>query len=196
MLPELQRDKRFVKPVTAFASKRNKSIKYLKDQLEILDTVNNSKALADAYVNEEKFDEAIELYKNCLEGPHADDTSVYEKLSCAYFFKNDLDETKKHLLKLIQLRGKRKYDDFDLLLAVTLERSGDIAGALKEYAEIIKSYSGEEAMCRYALLLKKEGRKNEANDIFSQILKNTKYATDHYKKSQKKWIKIAKEEID
>ncbi|NJL59744.1 MAG: hypothetical protein HC887_08980, partial [Desulfobacteraceae bacterium] len=60
--------------------------------------------------------------------------------------------------KLLKTRENRKGDQFDLLYARTLEESGDIDGALKTYSEFSRLFSGEEARCRYAMLLAKVGK--------------------------------------
>ena len=49
-------------------------------------------------------------------------------------------------------------DDFDLLLARTYAALGETDKALDEYSALLKRYSGYEARCRQALLLKRAGK--------------------------------------
>ncbi len=77
------------------------------------------------------------------------------------------------------------------MLARTYEELGDTERALEDYAKLLRSFSGEEARCRYALLLKKLGRQEEAARQFNEILKNARLSPKYYEKTQKGWIKIA-----
>ncbi len=135
------------------------------------------------------------LYKSCLEGMYENDPYIWEGLSCAYFFKGDFEKAKKHLYKLREMKGEKQSQEFDLLLARALEESEDTDGALKEYAVLIKRFSGEEARCRYALLLKKTGKSGDAENIFREIVKNARLSPKYYKKIQKKWIAVAEKEL-
>jgi hypothetical protein len=195
-LPDLQGNYKVRKFQSGVAKKINptKRIRYLKDQLELTPSIQNKKLLADEYVNLGKFDKAISLYMECRQGVYENDTSMLEGLCLAYFFKQDLPNAKKHLTELIETRPEKKVDEFDLLYARTLEASGDIEGALKKYSDIERTFSGEEAKCRYALLLKKEGMHDKAEKLFSEILKNARLSPKFYVKAQKKWINIAKKE--
>lgn len=56
-------------------------------------------------------------------------------------------------------------------------------------------FSGPEATCRYAVLLKKIGREEEAKTIFSNIVRHARLSPKFYQKEQKKWIKMARQEI-
>lgn len=172
-----------------------RELRRLKEQLEISDSIKNRKLLAEGYINAGFFDEAISLYKSCLEGLYENDPYIWEGLSCAYFFKGNFEEAKKYLYKLKEMRGENQSQEFDLLLARTLEESGDTDGALKEYDLLVKRFSGEEARCRYALLLKKLGKPGDAEHIFREIVKNARLSPKYYKKVQKKWIAIAKKEL-
>ena len=174
-------------------------ISHLKDQLEISSSINNKKALAEAYINKGEFDKAIQLYESCLEGLHKNDPHIIEGLCCAYFFKSDLEAAKTNLLRLREIRKNENgnndiSDEFDLLLARTYEEQGDIDKALKEYTYLLKRFSGEEARCRYALFLKKYGKTDEAKKIFREILKNARLSPKYYRRRQKKWISIARME--
>lgn len=172
-----------------------KHLRLLEEQTELSPSFKNKKELAQAYIEAGMFDKAIALYDSCLQGINANDETVIEGLSCAYFFKKDFEKAKEILLNLMTIRKSRKSDEFDLLLAKTLEELGDIDGAMTEYAAIIKGYSGEEARCRYALLLKRTGKAEEAAALFNEILKNARLSPGFYKKAQKQWIKTAEKEL-
>lgn len=196
-LPELQANARVqqIKPSLDPKMKPEKRLKLLKTQVEISPSLNNKKDLAREYVNACMFDQAIETYESCLQGAHKKDTGVLEGLSCAFYFKGDYDNAIQSLGKLINARGGIRGDQFDLLLAEAFERIGKSNDALDQYDKICNKCSGEEARCKYALLLKKTGKTVEANKIFEQILKFSQLQPKYYLKDQKEWIDIAKRNI-
>ncbi|MGE0085400.1 MAG: tetratricopeptide repeat protein [Desulfococcaceae bacterium] len=171
-----------------------KEVRRLEDELELSDSVKNRLALARGYVNAGMFDKAVTMYESCLQGIHRDDPVAVEGLCCAYFFQGNFAQTREWLLHLRQLRGGRKGDEFDLLLARCCEELGDTDAALEEYAFLEKAFTGEEARCRYALLLKKMGKTAEAQKLFQKTLKNVKLSPGFHKKNQKQWVDIAKRE--
>jgi hypothetical protein len=178
---------------SGFFAKRN--LRKLEEQVEITPSANNKKELAEAYVNNGLYDKAISLYESCLEGIHQNDTSLLEGLCFAYFFKGDFANAKIYLEKLSDLGENVNNDKYDLLMAMTLENLNETEKALELYSKIVKTFSGEEARCRYALLLKKIGRNEEANVLFNEILKNARISPRFYTRNQKKWINIAQKEL-
>jgi hypothetical protein len=72
---------------------------------------------------------------------------------------------------------------------------GETDAALEEYARLIKFFSGAEALCRYAMLLKRIGREQEAKTIFEKIVKDARLSPKFYQKEQKEWINMARKEI-
>jgi hypothetical protein len=79
-------------------------------------------------------------------------------------------------------------------MARTLEHMSDLEGARREYEAIVRESVGEEVRCRYALLLKKLGRHDDARVIFEGILRNAKISPRYYRKMQRPWIQIATRE--
>ena len=192
-LPDMQHAAKFRKKSPRVNS--SKHMRYLKDQVEITPSVKNKKALAEAYVHSGIFDKAIPLFKSCLEGLHEKDSFIIEGLCCAYFFKGDFENAKINLLELKKLGKDGANNDFDLLLARTYEELGETDAAVQEYSVLVKRFSGSEAQCRFALLLKKIEKSEEANTIFRQIVKDARLSPKFYQRKQKTWINIAKKEI-
>ena len=141
------------------------------------------------------FDRAIPILESCLQGLHEKDKFILEGLCCAYFFKGDFENAKINLLELKKLRGDDTNNEFELLLARTYEELGEKETALAEFSRLVKSFSGPEASCRYALFLKKVGKKEESKTIFKRILKDARLSPKFYQKAQRQWIDIAKSEI-
>jgi len=192
-LPDMQHAARIRK--RSFQGSSTKHLRYLEDQVEITPSVKNKKALAEAYVHSGMFDKAIAEFESCLEGLHEKDPFIQEGLCCAYFFKGDFETAKIKLLELQKLRGEIRNDAFDLLLARACEELGETETALEEYTRLIKFFSGAEAPCRYAMLLKRIGRKQEAKTLFGKIVKDARLSPKFYQKEQKEWINMARKEI-
>jgi len=195
-IPDLLKNYRVQKFSSGIEKRLNptKRLRYLEKEVELTQSVKNKKLLAEEYVNNGMFDKGISLYLGCMQGMYKNDISIIEGLCCAYYFKKDLPNAKKYLTKLMELRPDKKGDEFDLMYAETLEELGDTDRALKAYSETVKFFSGEEARCRYALLLKKTGRVKEADELFGVILNNARLSPKFYVKAQKQWIDIAKSE--
>ena len=192
-LPDLRHNARLRK--TRVPTNPAKRLRYWKDQVEITPSVKNRKHLAEACIHGGRFKEAIALYEGCLEGLHAEDPDLMEGLALAHFFVGAYDRARQQIERLRALQADQKNDEFDLLYARCLEALGDSEGALAAYARLEKSFAGEEARCRYGLLLKKCGRNREAREQFCQVLENARLSQHFYGKAQKKWIAMAKSEL-
>jgi len=172
-----------------------RGLRYLKDQQSRADTISNRKALADGYVQEGQFTKAIDLYQTCLQGSYTDDPGIMEGLSLAYFFQENYTTAKKYLLRLKEIQGEKTPNEFKLLLARTYEGLNEQENALNEYSNLLRFHSGEEARYRYALLLKKSGNTQNANELFKAIIAETRIQPKFYRRSQRKWVHLAKKEI-
>ncbi|MBW2181701.1 MAG: tetratricopeptide repeat protein [Deltaproteobacteria bacterium] len=179
------------RPGSAYPSK---SIRQLKQDLEITDSVKNRMNLAKAYFQAGKYPESIELLEKSLDGVHADDLNIIEGLCHSYFYNGNFDKLFEYLQKHEEL-NKELPNSLRLLKARAHEETGDLETALKEYEAIFNIYTGEEARCRYALLLKKQGYIEKANEMFGNILKNAKLYPKQYSNFEKEWVKISKTEI-
>lgn len=170
-------------------------LRYLRDRLSRADTISNRKALADGYVQAGLFNDAVKLYQTCLQGTYADDPAIMEGLSLAHFFQEDYAGAKKYLLRLKNIQGEKTPHEFKLLLARTYEGLGEQENALNEYTNLLRLHSGEEARYRYALLLKNSGSTQKANELLKAIVAETRIQPKFYRRTQKKWVELAKKEI-
>lgn len=170
-------------------------IRELEYELSQSSSYMNKKKLADAYVNAGNPEKALPLYKDCLKGQYENDEKVLEGISLALFFMGNYQEAENYLIRLQENRSTPKTDAFDLLLARTLESLGKMKEAGKKYAELVKSFPGEEARYRYGIFLEKTGKPEQAKDIFHEIVTRAKHAPRYYRKTQKKWIQSAKRHL-
>ena len=171
-----------------------RELRRLRDNLDVCNSVANKVALAAECINCGLYDEAIQLYQNCLEGHFKNDPIATFGLASAYFAQNDYAKAQTTLLQLLQnpQLTKAQTNQAHLLLVLTLERMNDTEAALREYTKLIPNFLGDEARCRYALLLKKTGDQEHANQIFRDIVKDARRAPKHYRHSERYWIALAK----
>ncbi|MBI4649529.1 MAG: tetratricopeptide repeat protein [Bacteroidia bacterium] len=171
--------------------KSSKRINELKQELDFSDTISHRQALAEEYMKISNYSEAVQLYKSCLTGIFKDDSYLLFELAKALFYNMCYNEAKEVLSKLVSLYPIFHSDEVTFFLARSYEEAGETEHALNTYKKILRSYPGEEARCRYATLLMKNGNTGEAGNLFRKIIDDAKSATNSYKTEQKKWLDIA-----
>ena len=168
----------------------------LRERLALVDSVENRQLLARECVNAGEYDEAIELYTSCLKGIYKDDSQLMLELANANYLCERYSDAKDVFIKLREAHSDFRHAEGHLLLARTLENLGEDRNALREYKEVANYYPGEEASCRYALLLKKMGCGQEANEIFSKIILRSRVRGRKNTSREKQWITTAQENIE
>jgi len=155
-------------------------------------TVQNKTALAEQYLLAGQPQDAVGLYREALSGIHATDPSLMLGLARALFSLGDTAEVLATLDRLREANPEYSSPEGHLLYARSLEMGGRTAEALYEYAALIAYYPGQEARCRYALLLQMRGRVDEARGLFEEIRKVIDYGPRHQYRAQREWYELAK----
>ncbi|MEK7989388.1 MAG: tetratricopeptide repeat protein [Thiotrichaceae bacterium] len=197
MLPEIRRSKTAhhasKQILTAIDPQRN--LKQRVRELAFSDNINNRVELAKECAQFGLLDEAIELYRDSLKGVYEHDANIMLNLAQILFLKQDFQDCKHVLEQLIKTNPDFKSQDGHLLYARTLDALEDHNAALHEYSVLSDYYSGYEAKCRYALLLKKWGHSEQANSLFNEIIQHAQNLPKNRQKLQKEWIHIAQQQI-
>jgi hypothetical protein len=154
-------------------------------------SVENRCALADECLDKGMFDEAIRLYEGCLEGPHANDARTLFAISRAYFYNNSPRHAEEVLKRLQKAHPKFRREEVQLLEARVLEALGETTAALAIYESLREKFVGFEAKYRYGLLLKRLGRRNEADVLLAQVAANMRRTA---LESEQEWVKLAQAE--
>lgn len=81
------------------------------------------------------------------------------------------------------------------MYARALEALGRDGEAADEYRALVTHYPGEEARCRYALLLERGGNRCAAAALFAEILKRHRRAPRHYRQAQAEWVETARNRV-
>ncbi len=175
----------------AVAPRRN--IRRLEEELEISDTVKNRQLLARAYAAARRYDEAVGMYESCLKGIYEDDPPILLALAEAQFDGGTLAEAQRTVGRLVEADGNFRPLERRLLEARIREGLDQTEEALREYGSLARQYPGEEARCRYGLLLERVGRTEEARQVFQRVLLSARRSPRYYRKTQRRWIAIAKQ---
>jgi hypothetical protein len=174
----------------------NRELKRLQDNLELADTIENRKALAEYYLRVNQPDRAIELYKGSLRGVFQKDPEVRLDLSSALVAAQRYDEAKATLEELRNSHPAVDPAKRELLYARTLAQLGQESDAISVYERVIDNYGGgEEARCRLAQLVEKAGDKERAKAAYEDILKRSKRFAPHYRRAQREWINLAQDGV-
>jgi len=161
--------------------------------LDMAETAENKRLLAEEYLELGQFDDAADLYQSALRGPHADDPTLLLGLADAEYRRGNHQAALDALDRLREADPASQSTEGHLIYASSLEGLGRDAEALFEYAAITAYFPGEEARCRYALLLQKTGQSGLAQQLFREILKRAARGTGRYRREQRRWIDIARQ---
>jgi hypothetical protein len=102
----------------------------------------------------------------------------------------------RELLEGLDLRpGSRNGGIAELLRARCLEAEGAKDEALAAYKALMAEFPGEEARCRYALLLRDLGRFDEARDTFRDVARSIAKGGREYLRSEGEWLALARRHL-
>jgi hypothetical protein len=167
----------------------------IKQRLELADTVDNRKALADECLRLGDHANAADLYRSTLKGLYATDPTLMLGLAQAEAGTGDYAAARATLDALIKANPQFRSADGHLLYARCLEALGERDKAIEEYDVLARSYPGEEARFRYASLLMKCGRRGDARGVFEDMLKRARLAPRYYRRKEQEWISAAQREL-
>ncbi|HTZ76419.1 MAG TPA: tetratricopeptide repeat protein [Stellaceae bacterium] len=164
-------------------------------RLAMTPTAENKAAVAEAYLATGRAAEATALFQETLVGVHATDPSLMLGLARAYFAQGRYAETVTELDALRAANPEYHSPEGHLIYARSLEEQGKTDAALEEYAALEPYYPGQEARCRYALLLAKAGRTREAERLFREICQAIEMGPRHQRREQREWYDIARRAV-
>lgn len=170
-------------------------IKRLQAEFELCESTDNRQSLADALVQNKMYDKAINLLEEGLNPSTRDDPYYLSQLAHAHYLSRSFVRTKELLGMVKALQGKFEKQDWHLLYAMALNKLGENELAVEEFDQLMKYSAGEEARCRYALLLKEKGEEEKANELFQKIIHKCKISPGFYRNENHMWLKIAQENM-
>jgi hypothetical protein len=171
------------------------ALRRAENDMKVSGTVASRQKYADELVRLGRAAEAVPIYQNCLTGVFADDPKLLLGYAHARFEAGDASGARQTLDELIQKNPEFRSPDGHLLYARALDGEGNTEKALSEYATLAGYYPGAEAGVRYAVLLKRLGQKELAQQTLKALLDRAKYAPAHYRKAQRAWLDEAHREL-
>jgi hypothetical protein len=170
----------------------NKDFRAAMREVEMVGSVDAKRALAEQLMQRGQYADAIELYRNALQGQFATDPALLVGLARAQFLNGDGAGAQASLDALQAADPKFVSESAHMIYARALELQGKDAEAADEYRRLVPYFAGEEARTRYGQLLIRMGRNDEAQALFAQVLKNLDGAPARYRSQQKQWGDIAR----
>jgi hypothetical protein len=171
-----------------------RKLEALRAQLEHAPTVNNRLALAEELVRHKQYEEALSLYETS--GTHKDDPEVLKQRAIALFEMGRAPEAKATLDHLFDVQPRERTPATRLLFARVVEALGDDGDAIEAYEAARPGAIGDEVRCRYAGVLERVGRTDEAMAIYTRIDKEAGHADGRYRRENKEWIQIARAKLE
>jgi hypothetical protein len=165
-------------------------------EVERVGSADAKRALAEECIKRGLFQDAVELYQGAMAGPIGEgDPTLLKGLARAKLLAGDGAGAVEAFEKLKTLDPAAWDGDTELDYARALVLVGRTDDAMRQYESIVMRYPGEEARCRFALLLKQLGQKERADAMFREILESVKHAPGYYRSRQREWVRIAKQEL-
>ena len=161
-------------------------------QAELVDSVDAKRALAEECEKKGMWADAIRLYEAAATGIFADDPAVLIGLARAQLGGGHAATALATLDKLEDVQPRPRNQEAHLLHARAFEALGRTDDALAEYDDVSRYYAGFEAKARYGLLLLKQGRVNQAREMFMDVVRASSARPVAIAPGDKEWIRIAK----
>jgi hypothetical protein len=164
-------------------------------EVEVSGNVDARRRLAEELLERRQFAQAAEVYAGGLKGIFEHDATLLLGLARAQFGADDFAAARVTLERLKEHNPEFNSPDAALLYARSLEALEALEQAEPAYAKAAAGYPGAEARLRYALLLKRRGKTEEARRILKDLLDGAKLGPAHYRRAQGEWLDIARREL-
>lgn len=164
-------------------------IKELERNLKIADTDANRLQLAGEYARQQNFDKAMELTQACLKGIYANNADMMLNMGRYAFGAEKYADSLEWLNKALQAK-KNKFDrpEDELLYARALDRTGEKEKAEAAYKQYIRVHHSLEARYHYGVMLKEQGRIDEARNEFKTVIEERNLHPKHVRRFNARWV--------
>jgi hypothetical protein len=166
-----------------------------KRQVELVGSGQTKRELADECMKRGYFQDAIDLYQSTMQGGFENDPAFLRGLARAKLLAGDGAGAQAAYEQLKAADPVAFNADAELDYARALALQGKNDEALAQYERVVPKYPGEEARCRYALLLQKIGQTERAQRAFQEIVDSVRGAPSYYRSRQREWVKIARQNL-
>lgn len=146
-----------------------KRIKDLENKLAFSDTFENRVSLGDAYLQNQRYEEAVTLYLSALKGHYENDYYVISNLIAAYYQLAQYQQVLEYTQK-IKDKMEFRFSKAQFIYAKALEQTGQLDKAEEELRKTDTPYKNYEERYYLARFLADRNKKEEAKEITSEIL--------------------------
>jgi len=171
-----------------------RKIKALEEQIALADTYQNRLLLAEAYAAAERYEDSLTLFEKILTGIYKEDSVALGKRALVYYSIKQNELALKDFERIIS-KGSKLEEKEQLIYAIVLEELNQFEKAAAAYHRAVGIATGLEAEYRYALLLQKMNKEEEAILIFQDMIRKTRSSPSYFKRRNSKWVNLAKEEL-
>lgn len=173
----------------------NRNLRQVRAEVELSGNVDARRRLAEELFARSQYAEAIDVYQSGLKGIFEHDPTLLLGLAQAQFAAQSFGAARASLERLIEHNPEFKSTEGHLLYARVLEALDALDEAEHEYGAVAPGYPGAEARLRYALLLKRRGKLEDARRMLQELLDGAKLAPGHYRRAQAEWLDRARREL-
>lgn len=171
----------------------HRALRQAERAMDLADTVDNRRALAEALIGAGRAGEAITLLEGLTAGNYADDPAVIGPLAQAYFQIDQPSRTLDVLRKWQEANPQTQVDTLKLLEGEALVALGRDQEAIRLFREMVEGYPGEEPRCKLGILLMRNGSQAEARRLFEEVVRRVGQGDRHYKRREGGWAKLARD---
>lgn len=196
-LPEMKRGRTIGGTADTIANTLvpTRRLKHLQDTLAFSDTVANRQQLAHEYVKLGAYEEAIPLYKSCLEGVYENEPDIKMDIARAHFKRGAYDDALDWLIRIEEENPDFEKQEHMKLIAESYRKLDEHAEAREAYEDLVRFHPNEENTCQYGIFLREIGDMEKAKETFNEVLVGYKHAPSFVKRKNKKWYGLAKQNL-
>jgi hypothetical protein len=169
-------------------------IRKLENNLKFSDTFNNRLMLADAYLAAGHTERAIDLYESSLTGNFIGNEYLLSQLIIAYFQVKRYEDLIR-VAKKIHDRPQFARSKQHIYYAMALDFTGKKEEAEAEFKMMKGKFSNFEARYQYGCFLERAGIKEEARQLFNEVLSEVTHLSPLERRNNSKWFALIKEEL-
>jgi len=166
-----------------------------KRQVAQVGSAQAKRDLAEECLKRGYFQDAIDLYQSAMDAGFADDPAFLHGLGRAKLLAGDGAGAETMFEKLKAADPAAFKADAELDYARALALQGKTDAALAQYEKVLPTFPGEEARARYGLLLMQLGQAERAKAVFREIVESVRGAPSYYKRRQREWVSIARQNL-
>ncbi len=170
----------------------NRALREGKANLEIADTADNRRRLAEERMKRGQWAEAETLYRAALVGPLEDDPALLIGLAKALSGRGDHKGAAEALDRLYRSSPEYESREARLIQARSLEGAGRLQEATDAWRGLIGYTSGPEAQVRYGLLLKKAGEAERSKEVFADAVRTYGRGVGQLEPADREWLAEAR----